>query len=156
MMTTLRLLCILATLSLCYVARAQTVPCPWLTEGTASALLNGPVAVTTSILPAGDSTCTFTLQQGAATPVLEISIAATDQSICPPNSMKLSGVGNEAVSCSQNHPPNGTTDIVSGRARDLYFAVRLTVSGKPSATLSPALRQSVLERVAEEVAGNLY
>jgi hypothetical protein len=156
MMIKLRLLCVLAALSLCSVARAQTAACPWLTEGTASALLNGPVAVTTRILPAGDSTCTFTLQQGAATSVLEISIAASDHSICPSNSMKLSGIGNEAVSCTQDHPPNETTDIVSGRARNLYFAVRLTVTGKPSTSLSHAMRQSLLEQVAEQVAGNLY
>lgn len=156
MMITLRLVCLLATLSFCCEARAQTAPCPWLTEGTASALLSGPVAVATRILPAGDSTCTFTLQQGAATSVLEISIAASDHSICPPNSMKLPGIGNEAVFCTQDHPPNETTDIVSARARNLYFAVRLTVTGKPSAALSQAMRQSLLEQVAEQVAGNLY
>ncbi len=156
MMTKLRLLCVLAALSLCSVASAQTAACPWLTEGTASALLDGRVAVTTRILSAGDSTCTFTLQQGAATSVLEISIAATDHFICPPNSLKVSGIGNEAVSCTQDHPPNETMDIVSGRARNLYFGVRLTVTGKPSAALSPSMRQSLVEQVAEQVAGNLY
>lgn len=156
MMITLRLLCVLATLSLCFVARAQTAPCPWLTEGTAAELLSGPVAVATRILPAGDSTCAFTRQQGAATSVLEISITASDHSICPPNSMKLPGIGNEAVFCTPNHPPNEITDIVSGRARNLYFAVRLTITGKPSTTLSHAMRQSLLEQAAEEVAGNLY
>ncbi len=156
MMITLRLLCVLAGLSLCSVTSAQTAPCPWLTEGTASALLNGPVAVTTRILPEGDSTCTFTLKQGAATSVLEISIGASDHSICPSNSVKLSGVGNEAISCTHDHPPDESTDMVSGRARNLYFAVRLTVTGKPSATLSKAMRQSLLEQVAEQVTGNLY
>jgi hypothetical protein len=153
-MIKLRLLFALAVVSLCSAAHAQSA-CPWLTEGTAAAMLEGQVTVTTKLLPTGEGSCAFTLQKSGATAVIEINVAASVGGSCPANSAKLAGIGNEAVYCTEDRSPKETTNIVRSRVRDVFFVVRLTVTGKTPAAATPAQRQAVAEQVAEEVAGNL-
>jgi hypothetical protein len=131
--------------------------CPWLTEGTAAATLGAPV--TTAVSLHGDpdrpeGTCLFTAPQGS---VLEIAvIAATttpSEPACPANNLKLTGIGNEATFC---HTEN--RDRITSRVRDLFF--RTTLSPQPGAPQPDPQQQEAhqhqLERIAEQVAGNLF
>jgi hypothetical protein len=131
--------------------------CPWLTEGTAAVTLGTPV--TTVVTLHGDpdrpeGTCLFTAPQGS---VLEIAVIAVSTSpsepACLANSLKLPGIGNEATFC---HTDN--RDRITSRVRDLSF--RTTLSLQPP-TPQPDPRQQEahqqqLERIAEQVAGNLF
>jgi hypothetical protein len=128
--------------------------CPWLTEGTAAATLGAPV--TTAVTLHGDpdrseGTCTFTAPQGS---VLEIAvIAAPSEPACPANSPKLPGIGNEASFC---HTDN--RDRITSRVRDLSFRTTLTLQ-PPAPQPDPKQQeahQQQLERIAEQVAGNLF
>jgi hypothetical protein len=127
--------------------------CPWLTEGTAAATLGAPV--TTAVTLQGDpdrpeGTCLFTAPQGT----LEIAVTtAPSEPACPANSLKLPGIGNEATFC---HTEN--RDRITSRVRDLSF--RTTLSTQPGAPQPDPKQQEAhlhqLERVAEQVAGNLF
>jgi hypothetical protein len=137
-------------------ARAQQ-SCPWLTEGTASALLGAPVVATSKYFPTAVGSCEFTLKQGTATYLLEIAVTNQAHQECPAASQPLPGIGNEAVTCRVERPQDETTDIVGGRVRNVYFRVSLTSKGKAaSLTLSPQRRQKVVQGVAEQVASSLF
>ena len=147
------LLFILLPLSISASAQAT---CPWLTQGTASTLLQGPVTLSTNILSTNEGTCTFTLHQDNATNTLEITISTTNHPRCIAGSKPLTGIGNEAVLCAANPSRNQTTDTVSSRIRDRYLTVQLTITSKTPSPLAPNKRQSLIEEAAEEVAGNLF
>jgi hypothetical protein len=147
------LLFILLPLSISASAQAT---CPWLTQGTASAWLQGPAAVSTNILSTSEGTCTFSLHQDNATYTLEITIAAANHPRCATNSKPLTGIGNEAVICAANPSRNQTTDTVSSRIRNRYLTVQLIITSKTPSALAPDKRQSLVEEAAEEVAGNLF
>ncbi len=144
---------LLFSLLLCAAAHAQTA-CPWLTQGTAEALLNGPVIASTNLLPGDQGTCAFTLHQDVATSTLEITVATANLSACPAGK-PLTGIGNQATLCTTSSR-NQSTDTVSSRVRDHYFTVQLTTTGKATNVLTPDQRQALLQQAAEEVAGNLY
>jgi hypothetical protein len=145
-----RLLLLLAFLILSAAARAQSA-CPWLTEGTAAAMLGGPTTATTNILPSSNGTCTFTFHQGASPSSLEITVAPNRPALCPVNSKALPAIGNEALICTA-----GNSDIVTARVRTLYFTIRLTIGSTQSPPVSAAERQTIVQRIAEQVAGSLY
>ena len=127
--------------------------CPWLTEGTAAATLGTPV--TTAVTLHGDpdrpeGICTFTAPQGT----LEIAVTTTpSEPACPATSLKLPGIGNEATFC---HTEN--RDRITSRVRDLFFRTTLsTQTGAPQPDpKQQEAHQHQLERVAEQVAGNLF
>jgi hypothetical protein len=134
--------------------RAEPV-CPWLTQGSAAAMLGGDVSAVIKLTPPEQGSCAFTLQQEATTYVLEVVIESTPRTTCPPASAKLPGIGNEAVACRLQRSPNEFVDVVSSRVRTLYFTVSLTLRGT---TLSPTpldKQREIVEQAAEQVAGNL-
>ncbi len=110
---------LLPLLLLCASAHAQTT-CPWLTQGTASTWLQGPVTVSTNLLSTNEGTCTFTLHQDNASYTLEITVSATDHPRCPTSSKPIAGIGNQAVLCSASPSRNQTTDTINSRIRDRY------------------------------------
>jgi hypothetical protein len=128
--------------------------CPWLTEGAAAATLGAPV--TTAVTLHGDpdhfeGTCTFTTPQSS---VLEIAVTTTpSEPACPTTGLKLPGIGNEATFC---HTEN--RDRITSRVRDLSF--RTTLSLQPPTPQSDPKQQEAhqhqLERIAEQIAGNLF
>jgi hypothetical protein len=135
-------------------SRAEPV-CPWLTQGSAAAMLEGDVSAVIKLTPPEQGSCAFTLQQGATTYVLEVVVESTPRTTCPPASAKLPGIGNEAVACRLQRSPNEFVDVVSSRVRTLYFTVSLTIRGT---TLPPTpldKQRDIVERAAEQVAGNL-
>ncbi len=135
------------------IANAQPV-CRWLTEGSAATLLGGPVTVSARLLPSGEGSCAFSRQQGTSFYLLEITVANSALAACPPGSQKLSGIGNEAVECKSTRSSGETIDVVSSRVRAVYFTTGLTVRGKNTSAV-PTSKQSVVQQVAEQVAGNL-
>lgn len=136
-------------------AQAETL-CPWLTQGTAAAMLGGEVSAVIKLMPPDQGSCTFSRQQGTVAYSLEVIVESTPRATCPPASPKLSGVGNEAVSCRVQRSPNEAAEVITSRVRTLYFTVSLTTQGTAnSATLLPR-QKDIVERAAEQVAGNLF
>jgi hypothetical protein len=134
--------------------RAEPV-CPWLTQGSAAAMLGGDVSAIIKLAPPDQGSCAFSRREGTTTYVLEVVVESASQTICPPASTKLPGIGNEAVACRLQRSPNEAAEVVSSRVRTLYFTVRLTSRG-PSNPTSPLDNQKdIVERAAEQVAGNL-
>ena len=135
--------------------RAELV-CPWLTQGSAVALLGGEVSAVIKYMPSGEGSCIFSLQQGAAKYSLEIVVESTRRITCPPTSPKLQGIGNEASACRLQRLPNETVDMVSSRVRTLYFITGLTIRGAANPGIPLNKQRDIVERAAEQVAGNLY
>ena len=134
--------------------RAEPV-CPWLTQGSAAAMLGGNVSAVIKLMLSNQGSCSFTLQQGATTYVLEVVVEITPSTACPPASSKLSGIGNEAVACRLQRSPNEFVDVVSSRVRALYFTVSLTIRGTTTSPTPLDKQRDIVERAAEQVAGNL-
>ena len=135
--------------------RAEPV-CPWLTLGTAAAMLGGDVTPVFRLTPPGQGSCVFSIQQGAAMYSLEVIVESTPRTTCPPASPKLPGIGNEAVACKLQRSPNETVDMVSSRVRTLYFTVSLKVQGTANPLIPIDKQRDIVERAAEQVAGNLF
>jgi hypothetical protein len=135
--------------------RAEPV-CPWLTQGTAAAMLGGDVSAVIKLTPPGEGSCVFSLQQGAAMYSLEVIVESTPRTTCPPASPKLPGIGNEAVACRLQRSPNETVDMVSSRVRTLYFTVSLKIQGAANPGIPLNKQRDIVERAAEQVAGNLF
>ncbi len=93
---------------------------------------------------------------------VEVLVGSTDTHPCPQGSMKLLSLGNEAVQCTRTASLRKPSSIIAGRIRAVYFVVIKT--GIPGAMtpepadprLADAFAASPLERMAEQVVGNLY
>jgi hypothetical protein len=129
--------------------------CKWFTDGSAAALLGGPVTVSAKSLPSGEGSCTYSLQQVTTLYLLEISVANSAHGSCPQGSQKLAGIGNEAFVCRFDRLPHEIVEEVNSRVRNMYFTVSLTIRGTSTSVMSPGKRQDVVQQVAEQVAGNL-
>src|SRR3984885_2424231 len=134
--------------------RAEPV-CPWLTQGSAAAMLGGDVTAVIKLTPPEQGSCAFSLQQGGATYSLEVVVESTPRSTCPPASPKLRGIGNEAVSCRLQRSQNETSEVINSRVRTLYFTISLTIKGTASPTIPLDKQKDIVERAAEQIAGNL-
>jgi hypothetical protein len=152
-------------LSIAFVpgAFAQTaLPCPWLTTGSAAKILGGDVTMLVRASGNFEGSCRFTRQTGEAMEALEILVGKADTHSCPEGSPKLKAIGNEAVQCKRSIATGQEIYTIAGRVRNVYFAVTLTnVAGAildRSAEVRPAdpYSASPLERLAEQVSGNLY
>lgn len=145
------------------VCPAQTSSvCRWLSTGSASDALGGPVTVSVHVNGPWDGTCRFTRESGDKGEALEIAVGKDDTHSCPRGSTKLTALGNEAAQCRRTDAEGQSLDTIAGRMRQVYFVVNMTnVQG---AATSPAgadrardpYAASLLEHVAEEVVGNLY
>jgi len=130
--------------------------CPWLTQGSAAAMLGGDVSSVIKLTPPGEGSCVFSLQQGAAMYSLEVVVEGTPRTVCPPTSPKLLGIGNEAVACRLQRSPNDAVEVVSSRVRTLYFTVSLKIQGAANPGIPLIKQRDIVERAAEQVAGNLF
>jgi hypothetical protein len=144
-------------------ALGQTNPaCPWVALGTAERLLGGEAVVAVHLDGNTGGTCRFTRRSGNNTASIEVQIGPMDSHPCPPDSERLKALGNEAVQCRLDDSAAQKSDRIAGRIRRVFFVV--TVINIPGATkpepsdarLADAYAASPLERLAEQVVGNLY
>jgi hypothetical protein len=127
--------------------------CPWLSTGSAADILGGPVEPDLHIDNSSQGSCRFIRGSGTEQGVIEIIIGKADTHACTAGSTKIVGLGNEAVECKKTNAGGHDTDRIAGRVRDVYFVV--DVSPATMHLRDPA-NPSALERVAEQVVGNLY
>jgi len=158
-----RLVVVLLAIVSAATAIGQTAAtCPWVASGTAEHFLGGEVSLIAHIESNTAGSCTFTRQGGKDASSIEIRVGSTDTHACPRDSAPLKALGNEAVQCRVGGAPSQTADRISGRVRRVFFVV--TMTNIPGATkpepsdprLADAYAASPLERLAEQVAGNLF
>lgn len=87
---------------------------------------------------------------------LEVAVSKAALPTCPPESLQLKGVGNQAALCKfpAAHGPAG--ELISGRVRDQYFTVTIDFAKQKSQSQSIEMREDLTEQIAEQVAGNLF
>jgi hypothetical protein len=151
----------LLMLVVCPVAAAQTpTVCPWLSAGSAATALGTDVTVTAHSENNWQGECHFKPQAAGATQAIDIHVSKVNSNPCPEGSTRLKALGNEAVQCSRSTLHDAHADTIAGRVRDAWFEV--TVTGVPEVAQAAPKRSadpyggSMLERLAEQVAGNLY
>lgn len=66
------------------------------------------------------------------------------------------GIGNEAFRCRISGTHGATSEMLSGRVRESWFTVILSVRGQKHAAGSPDAPEDALEQIGEQVAGNLF
>jgi hypothetical protein len=144
-------------------AMGQANPsCPWLALGTAEQLLGGKVTLFAQVDSLAAGSCSFRREGGEVNASIEVLVGPTDTHPCPQGSPPLKALGNEAIQCHHNISASQQSDQIAGRIRNVYFVVTLTnVAGartpEPSDPhLADAYAASPVERVAEQVVGNLY
>lgn len=142
------------------IARAQPAPnCPWLSTGSAAIALGGDVTVTAHSESNWEGACRFERQAASQKRAIDIHISKANGHPCPSVSRKLRALGNEAVECRRVTANGNHADTIAGRVRDAWFEV--TITGVPDVPRelpadSDPNRANMLERIAEQVAGNLY
>lgn len=93
--------------------------------------------------------------------MLRILVRKVDRHSCPSGSTQLKALGNEAVQCRRADQQGNPWDVIAGRVRDVFFVV--TTSNVPDVLAVPPAEghradpfgASILERIAEQVVGNL-
>lgn len=147
----------------CSLATAQASPlCPWFTTGSAETVLGAPVTVLVQSENNWQGSCHFARQTGGPTPAIDIQISKVKMHPCPEGSAKIKALGNEAVQCIRPGSSGAQMNTIAGRARDAYFEI--TMTGVPDATREEPVSArpadpysaTLLERIAEQVVGNLY
>ncbi|HEY2468811.1 MAG TPA: hypothetical protein VGI45_13360 [Terracidiphilus sp.] len=138
------------------------VVCPWLSTGSAAEALGGVVELDVHIESSSQGMCRFIHGSGTEQKSIEITIGKVDTHACRAGSNKMIGLGNEAVECDLTSAGNLVLNLIAGRVRDAYFVVAIRNPRGTSAD-SPGTvghgdpdRAPILERVAEQVVGNLY
>lgn len=139
-----------------------TVACPWVASGTAERLLGGGVSVIAHIEGNAAGSCSFRLKSGDSPASIEILVGPVDTHPCPQDSLRLKALGNEAVQCGHAPSSSQQSDRIAGRIRKVFFVV--TMNNIPGATrlepsdplLADSYAASPIERLAEQVVGNLY
>lgn len=137
--------------------------CPWFTSGTAANVLGGEVTAAISGSGPTEGSCRFALRD-ASTDFIQIHVSAEPLRGCQVGSTPLHGIGNEAQRCVVSREHGMTQEMASGRVRTVYFTVTMSVRGnrksaKPSGYGDDSLTHIAddpLDRVADEVSGNLY
>ena len=92
--------------------------------------------------------------------MLRILVGKVDKHACPPESTQLKALGNEAMQCRRPDAQGHQWDVIAGRMRDVFFVVTSNVpdeaaTSKADGPPNEAYSASTLERVAEQVVGNL-
>lgn len=140
--------------ALCMQLAASTpapAPCPWLTKGTAVAALGGEVTTRIVAPESMKGSCSYSLLTSPAASI-EVVVDTSPLPACPANATALKGIGNEALRCKIPAKPN-EREMISGRVRNHYFTV--TIRATTHAT-SNSEESDWLQRIAEQVAGNLF
>ena len=140
----------------------STATCPWVALGTAERLLGDTVTAVAQVNPNGAGSCTFSVRGGKSLESIEILVGPTDTRPCPPDSLKLKALGNAAVECRHGSSSSQQSDQIAGHIRNMFFV--LTMTNIPGATkqepsdprVADSFGASPLERLAEQVVGNLY
>jgi hypothetical protein len=147
----------------CSVATAQTPAlCPWLSTGSAETALGGDVKLTAKSESNWQGSCHFARTSGGSTQMIDIQISKVKMHPCPEGSAKVVALGNEAVQCIRPGLSGVPMNTIAGRMRDAYFEI--TMTGVPDAVREePASARptdpygaTLIERIAEQVVGNLY
>lgn len=133
--------------------RPVQVTCPWLTNGSAARALGADVAMTAAVSSPDEGSCRFT-RRDEPMHSLEIIVGKNGIPACPSGSLSLTGIGNRAARCRMPAPHGDPEQMLSGRVRDLDFALILR-GQKPPAKASDAW-DDALEQLGEQVAGNLF
>ena len=142
-------------------ATAQTqAVCPSLSTGSAVTAFGGDPTVTAHSENNWQGECHFTRQAARTTQAIDIRVSKVDLHPCPQGSTRLKALGNEAVQCP--HSTLRDVHTIAGRVRDAWFQVTITnvpeATDEPPGITHPADQYgaSLLERLAEQVVGNLY
>jgi hypothetical protein len=135
-------------------ARSQNT-CPWLAQGSASRVLGGEVLETVSVSDTDEGSCRF-LRRQSPLGDLKVVVSKTVVASCPAGSTELKGIGNRAARCNAPGSHSGGVAMISGRVRDLHFAVTLSTPGQKKPVKMPDVQEDALEQIAEQIAGNLY
>ena len=130
--------------------------CPFITQGSAAKLLGGAVTVAVNSTEDRDGSCRFTRQQGALTYSLGVVVHKSATDACPEHSEALKAVGNEASLCRMERSPTETVEKVSGRVRDMFFTVDLTIRGPVKSAMAVDSQREAIDMATELVTGNLY
>jgi hypothetical protein len=142
-------------------AAAEEHTCPWITAGTAAALLGGEVETYVVMGKAEDGSCRFVHRgqhdqhEQKTASELEITVDrmkdpastfATYTARCRGEKTALRGIGNEAYACDLAFGMG-----IVGRVRDAAFMLLLDAKTPDGASL-----RAHLSDAAEQVAGNLF
>jgi len=155
-------LCVAVLLACATFAAAQKpASCPWFSSGSAQAVLGGPVLSNLQVEGNAEGSCEFASQSSGNRRTLRILAGKADTHACPPGSTQLKALGNEAMQCRRTDAQGNRWDVIAGRMRDVFFVV--SMSNVPDAVAAPSAEgraadphsASILERVAEQVVGNL-
>src|SRR5215469_3782108 len=74
--------------------------CPWVTQGSADAVLGGDSTAAIAVSESGEGVCNFRLDQGGSTTTLRVTVGRAAEGACPAGSPALEGIGNEATLCT--------------------------------------------------------
>jgi hypothetical protein len=141
------------------------VKCPWINEATVRGILGGGVTSTAKVSERGGGVCEFSRQQGAVVHQLRVSVdIMTDipkqfppyLAQCPPKSVPLRAIGNEAFMCSIQDNEDRSVERVVGRVRDQAFVVSVSSSVPNDSSMTEEMRRSKANLVAEQIAGILF
>ena len=140
--------------------------CPWMTEGSASGLLETEAVV--AFTPAAGNqpaVCRFTSDGSGAKRILRISVEIASDAharfmavsqVCGRDGMELKAIGNEARACAVEDADGGKGERAVGRVRDQVFVVDIESNIKNDPVLTRDALRSKINAAAEQVAGNLY
>ena len=124
--------------------------------------LGGEVTMVAHASGNAEGSCRFENHSGKVAQTIEVQVGKKDSHPCPTGSKGLQALGNEAAQCTHTNSQGDESDTIAGRVRDVYFVVTMTnvpdAIREPSADARPSdpFEASSLERVAEQVAGNLF
>ena len=158
----MRIALLISVLSTGVCAAQAPAVCPWLSTGSAAAVVGGTVILSAHIESNQQGMCRFTREADGKVKSLEIIIGNEDRHVCPEGSTKLIALGNEALQCKSSNATGQSLNIIAGRMRNVYFAVSIgnspegaSIPSEPGHPTDP-YGASALERVTEQVVGNLY
>lgn len=132
--------------------------CAWLTLGSAEAVLGTPVSVNAKADSNWAGECHFARETSA----IHIYVGKTIPQMCPKGSTALTGMGNEAWQCTLTGMHGEPMETITGRVRETWFEVSVvgvkdvTRMQDPKERYKEPFPASLLQRLAELVAGNLY
>jgi hypothetical protein len=138
--------------------------CPWLNQATALRVLEVATSSPAAIVEVTATACDFTYQDATGFRTLRISLEQSKDPIqtlnlrkteCGSGARAVPAIGNEAVVCSAGGKRRIDGEEVIGRVRDNVFTVRLLAKNGDPLMPRQALEEKA-ERVAEQVAGNLF
>ena len=132
-------------------AASATATCPWLTRGTAAALLGGRVLVFVSLQNDAQGSCIFHERQ-EPDQLLQIRVGQEPSSLCRYGGAHLKGVANWALECSMRRSHHRRIEFIVGQARSTYFNIKLRFR----AGQGWQAREAEFKDIAQQVAGSLY